>query len=181
MGLVTRLFGRKRSEAREAGLSHLQIATREQTRRELIALALRDTLKRHGLAAGCITAEALPSVVGRRRGLHIQLVFRDWQPSLLSYVVALEAAVKARLAHLDPLSTSWLMGMSWRFEPTERSLWPQLPAPELRSRSPPVLRDAIGAAHRFPKDNLLPAGDDRFQDSIAARPDFSPTLPMAKN
>lgn len=181
MGFIARLLGtQRREEDPERGMSRLEVITQEQTRRELIAMALRDTLKRHGLAPGCITVEGVTSVSpGRHRGMHIQLVFRDWQPSLLSYVVALEAAVRGRLERLDPLSPSWIAGVSWRFEPTDRTLWPRLPTPGLhavRARTPreAARPGATAALHR-----PLQAGDGAFQAAVAAT-DFSPTQPMAR-
>jgi hypothetical protein len=70
----------------DRGTSRLQATTRERTRRELISMAVRDTLKKHELAAGCITVDALPGFTAtKHRGMHIQLVFREWQPNLLPW------------------------------------------------------------------------------------------------
>jgi hypothetical protein len=184
MGLVERLLGRqgKNDADDERGISRLQAVTRERTRRELISMAVRDTLKKHGLAGGSITAEALPSVTAtKHRCMHIQLVFRDWQPSLLAYVVALEAAVKERLHRLDPLSPSWITGVSWRFEPHDRTVWPQLPtlAPA-GARVAPARHADAGRPQSL--EGLLRTGDEAFMATahgqLAAPADFSPTLPM---
>lgn len=176
MRFVARLLGKKQEETREPTMSRLQVTTREQTRRELISMALRDTLRKHRLAAGCITAEGVPSHTrSRERGMHIQLVFREWQPSVLSYVVALEAAMKGRLARLDPISPGWVTGLSWRFEPRDPSLWPQLlPTRELAdsSQAPGSASDGLL--------KLLEKGDGAFQGGLGATADFSPTLPMAR-
>lgn len=184
MGFVARLLGRKRKDnGEEGGISQLQAAMRERTRRELISMAVRDTLKKHGLSAGSVTADPLPSFTSsRHRGMHVQLVFRDWQPSLLSYVVALESAVKSRLERLDPLSPAWITGMSWRFEPKDRTVWPQLPPSGKSSANPiPVHRvDTTRSDAAF--QNLLRTRDDDFmptaRQDLAVVPDFSPTLPM---
>ena len=171
MGILGRLLAGGTKDDGEGALSRLQATTREQTRRGLVATAVRDTLGRHGLAPGCITAEALPgTTAASQRGLHIQLVFRDWQPSLSSYVVSLESAVKSSLRRLDPLSPSWVTGMSWRFEPKNRALWPRLPAAA-------PSREGIGAV---PLGTLLRSRDEAF---MAAAPgvsaaDFRPTQPM---
>jgi hypothetical protein len=184
MGLVARLLGRQRKNDVDdvRGVSRLQAVTRERTRRELISMAVRDTLKKHGLADGTVTADALPSVTAaKHRCMHIQLVFRDWQPSLLAYVVALESAVKERLHRLDPLSPSWITGVSWRFEPQDRTVWPKLPTLS------PVSVPAAPARHTDPGrsqslEKLLRSGDAAFMTTVhgqlAASADFSPTLPM---
>lgn len=155
--------------------SRLAFATREQTRRELIAMAVRDTLKKHGIAAGCIAGEALEVVAaGRERGMHLQLVFKDWQPSLLSYVVALEASIRARLLRLDPLSANWITGVSWRFEPGQQ--WPQMPSGKWTAAST-AARQALRTGTRRSVEKLLESGDTAF-GAGARTPDFSPTLPM---
>jgi len=180
MGLVAILFGKAAKEPAENSPSRLAASTREQTRRELITMAVRDTLKKHGLAPGCITAEGIPGVTaGRQRGMQIQLVFRDWQPSLLSYVVALEAAVKSRLLRLDPLSPSWITGTSWRFEPRNPGSWPQLPA---AGRGNPVA-DArtVQGSSTAALEKLLQSGDAAFGGNLARSADFSPTLPMQRS
>lgn len=78
MGFLARFFGPAPKTSQENKMSQLQASTREQTRRQLLTMALRDTLKRNGLTADCLTAEAVAGAVpGRGRGMHVQLVFRD--------------------------------------------------------------------------------------------------------
>lgn len=181
MGLVARLFGKTPKHSQEQGLSRLQVETREQTRRELISMALRDTLKRHGLAAGCITADAMSGiVVGRQRGMHVQLVFKDWQPTVLSYVVALEQAFKARLRRLDPLSATWILGASWRFEPRDPMSWPQLPVAGERKVADVAQPVAVRGRPTASVEGLLQSGDAAFRQRGAAQADFGPTLPMQR-
>lgn len=182
MGLVARLFGKTaRNHPVEISVSRLAASTREQTRRELVTMAVRDTLKKHGLAPGCITAEGVPGITpNRQRGMQIQLVFRDWQPSLLSYVVALEKSVRSRLQRLDPLSSSWITGVCWRFEPSDPTRWPQLPT------TPQGNSVTVAAAARTVRngsataalEKLLQSGDAAFGGGAGRNADFSPTLPM---
>jgi len=180
MELVSRFFGKRSQKSDKRKISRLQAASLEQSRRELIAMALRDTLRKHGLPAGCVTVEGLPgSEVGGQRGLHLQFVFRDWQSSLLlSYVAALETSVGARLARLDPLSPSWVTGISWRFEPADRRLWPQLPAAGPRGtgadRSTAVVRGDSRAAFEW----ILQSREEDSRARAAANTNFTPTLPM---
>lgn len=178
MGLVARLFGRTSTTPQDRGYSRLQTSSRDQTRRELIAMAVRDTLKKHGLGSARITADAVPGIAGNRHaGMHIQLVLRAWEPALLSYVVGLQEAVRQRLLRLDPLSPSWVAGVSWRFEPDDAGRWPQLPTAGKWN--------AVAAAPAVPArrstanlDKLLQSGDAAYGQRAAANSDFSPTLPM---
>jgi hypothetical protein len=184
MGLVARLLGREmKIDDGDRGTSRLQATTRERTRRELISMAVRDTLKKHELAAGCITVDALPGFTAtKHRGMHIQLVFREWQPNLLSYVVALESAVKGRLQRLDPLSPSWITGVSWRFDPEDRAVWPKLPTPGQSVASLGAARSVDRLRSAMDRDKLLQSGSEVFLPAARAQPaaasDFSPTLPM---
>ena len=183
MGMVARLLGKEAKLVDDRSISRLQAETRERTRRELISMAVWDTLKRHGLPAGFITADALPGFTPtRQRGVHIQLVYRDWQPGLLGYVVALEAAVKSRLGRLDPLSSSWITGVSWRFEPEDCSVWPQLPATGQACASSRSAGSLASPRPAVDLESLLQSGDASFRLSGrgqgATPTDFSPTLPM---
>lgn len=179
MGLLASFFGKTRkAPAEESGMTRLQIATREQTRRELITMALRDALKRHGLAHDCIAAQGLPCLTADgQRGMHIQLVWTKGQPALAAYVVAIESAVKAGLRRLDPLSPSWLSGVSWRFEPGDRTKWPQFP--QARPRTAAALASSVTVRKSTDAiEKMLQAGDDVHRHRRTTHGEFSPTLPM---
>lgn len=178
MGIVQRIFSRSEHGLRLQPMSRLADATREQTRKELISMALRDTLKRYGFPAHCVAAEGVPgSSAGRSRGMHVQFVIRDCTPSFLPYAVAVQAAVRARLLRLDPFSASWVVGMSWRFEPVDTNQWPQLSAPRRVDASAPS-----GVVHSNPgrasfKDDFE-RSEVEHSALLARSGDFSPTLPM---
>lgn len=177
MGLVHRFFSKPRREVVRDGASRLADATREQTRKELIAMAVRDTLKKFGVSQTCVTAEGIQgTLAGREKGMHLQLVFREWQPNLLGYVVALQTLVRARLLRLDPLSATWLTGVSWRFDPINEQQWPRLLPP--RSSTPAPAQKAAAAHPRPSLDVLFAARDAVFGDRSARNEDFSPTMPM---
>lgn len=177
MGFVALLFGKAPKNTQQAPASRLQSATREQTRRQLVTMALRDTLKRTGLATDCITAEGLVGSAARERGLHVQLVIRSYQPTLLSYVVAFEHALRVTLRRLDPLSPTWMLGITWRFEPENPLTWPQLPSAQRRpaEMAPSATPSSASNAHL---NALLQPGDATFRHRRAAQSGFSPTLPM---
>lgn len=179
MGFLASLFGKRPKHLKDPKLSQLQAATREQTRRQLLAMALRDTLKRNDLAADCITAEGVAGgMAGRDRGMHVQLIFSEWQPGLLSYVVALEQAFRATLRRLDPLSPTWMLGITWRFEPRNPMSWPQLPTPRQRKLAELAQAVSVSGGAKASRDTLLQSGDAAFRKRSAAPGDFAPTQPM---
>lgn len=203
MNLIPRWLARRPQPAAPRALA--PVATeRDGTRRELLSMAVRDTLRKHGIPVEWITAETSPVVTARReRGIHLRLVLRQWQPALPGYAVAIQQAVTARLARLDPLSCDWLAGVSWKFEPADAALCPALPDPGYwRAAAPARLAAAAkpertapaaaaAKAERSAADprealkRLLARADDDFagkrggQDGFAAtQPGFSHTLPM---
>ena len=101
---------------------------RDATRREVVAIALRDTLRRQGIPSTWITADLAPALTARKeRGMHLRLILREWQPELLAYTVALQRLLRTRIARLDPMSLEWLTGVSWKFELVDETLCPSLP------------------------------------------------------
>ncbi len=178
MRFMNRLFGKAMADPQAPRMSQLQAATREQTQRQLLTMALRDTLKRNGLAVEGLHAEAVPGTVGGRgRGMHVQLVFSDWAPDLLPYVVALEQAFRTTLRRLDPLSPTWVLGITWRFEPRNPLACPQLATARqarLAQTAEPV--SVATASRQASLDTRLQAGDRVFPQCASI--DFSPTQPM---
>lgn len=131
----------------------------DKVRRGLFALAVRDTLQKHGIPHHWITAETHSALTaGRIRGMHLRLVVREWQPDLLPYSIALQRAILARLMRLDPLSPGWVAGVSWRYDVLDDSTCPALPKAERWT----------AAAEEQPAAPSLPA----------VPPDFRPTVPM---
>lgn len=178
MEFIAKFFKKPSPAIADKRASRLDLMTRDQTRREILAMAVRDTLKKHGIPAKTVTSDALASNAGGRAdGVHLLLVFREWNPALLPYLVSLEHTVLARLSRLDPLSRTWLAGVSWRFEPEQPLQWPKLPgvgqwtAPRSDSLHPQ--QDS-----RKDVEALLGRGDVAFSRRSSAREDFSPTLPM---
>jgi hypothetical protein len=177
MAFLARFFGAAPKPLKEQKLSQLQSSTREQTRQQLLTMALRDTLKRNGLLTDCLAAEGVPgSIPGRGRGMHVQLVIRDWEPNLLSYVVALEHAFRSTLRRLDPLSPSWMFGITWRFEPKNPLTWPQLPASRERKLAQVAQSVTVTPSRKASLDTLLQSGDVAFEHRASG--DFMPTLPI---
>jgi hypothetical protein len=155
---------------------------RDATRRQLLATAVRDTLRTHGIPAGWLTTETLTAATGgKERGMHLRLILRD--DRLLPYAVGLQKDVTARITRLDPLSATWMAGISWKLDVPEDAGFAKLPdaghwqrlisnpsapevkpAPEAQAVSPRVVLEQL-----FAKDGPLRGPD---------RPDFSATQPL---
>jgi len=155
---------------------------RDATRRQLLATAVRDTLRTQGIPAGWLATETLTAAIGgKERGMHLRLILRD--DRLLPYAVALQKDVTTRITRLDPLSAGWMAGISWKLEVPEDAGFARLPdaghwqrlisnpsapaampAPEAQTASPRAVLEQL-----FAKDGPLRGSD---------RPGFSATQPL---
>jgi hypothetical protein len=108
-------------------------------RRELLGVVLRDTLHRHGIPTTWIGAEIVASMSRSGvQGFHWRLVLKHWDPRLMIHGVALEQSLVKRLMIFDPMASSWLMGISWRFQVPDVSLCPPMPHPGTWTADPPA-------------------------------------------
>lgn len=166
--------------------THAPEADRTGAHREIVAMAVRDVLRKFGIPGTWITANPQASTTAKReRGVHLHLMVRDWHPQLLVFLVALERQVRARVLRLDPLAAKWLTGISWKFDLLDASPCPALPAPEFwqeylhrmaahpaqgpDARRDPVLREPRAAVEEAPAR----------ERSFDREPAFLPTQPMA--
>lgn len=144
----------------------------DKVRRGLFALAVRDSLQKHGIPHHWIAAETFTALTaGRVRGMHLRLVVREWQPDLLPYSVALQRAILARLMRLDPLSAGWVAGVSWRYDLVDDSTCPAL-SKMARWHEAGQERPAAPRLLDVARAKEPPGG-------AGVQPDFRPTVPMA--
>lgn len=183
MNLIRRLLGRRPASPAPATLPPLGASPRDATRHELLSMAVRDTLRRHGIPHTWIAAQVTPALTPRKeRGVHLRLVARHWHPAIASCVVALQKSVVARLTRLDPLACEWLVGVTWKFDPADDSLCPALPAPEYWREWQEMQRAAPAApvqrppAARQALQRLMAESDQAF--ATRGGDGFSPTQPM---
>ena len=132
MRFLTRLFAPapKAATAQPTQSSKNLAASQLATRRELLRVVLRDTFIKHGIPTAWVGAEMVQAM-GRTRepGLHMRLLVRHWDPRLLTYGVALERSLAARVMVFDPTAVNWLAGISWQFSLQNEAACPPLPEP----------------------------------------------------
>jgi hypothetical protein len=183
MGILARIFGTQPepAPASRPPSSVSPTTARNATRRELVRVALRDTLNRHGIPADWVGVEALAAVTpGREPGLHLRLVLRHWEPELLVHAVALQRSVLQRVMLLDPLADGWMTGISWQLAPVDESSCPEMPAPGhwkalgASAEGTNATAATSAAARKAALDRLLRERDVRG----GTPPEFSDTRPM---
>lgn len=183
--LLNRLLRAPDSQAAPSTSARLSETDREGARREMLALALHDVLRRSGIAPTWITPHPQPSTTARReRGVHLFLMIREWHPKLLVFLVAIERHVRARAVRLDPFAAEWLTGISWRFDLADETACPALPRPDFwqedARRTPAWPRREREAASAAPLPSA-PGRDRRFGPPVGTvlpDPGFLPTEPM---
>lgn len=138
MGFLARLFGGSRTSAGDSRLysqlgtggSKGPLASENATRRELLRVALSETLQRQGIPTSWVTAEMLTATSrDRASGIHWRLVVKHWEPQLMLHTVALQNRLIGRVQMFDPMAETWLMGISWQYALRDESACPALPHP----------------------------------------------------
>lgn len=198
MGLMQKLFGgaeaqplpsaRSRASAPQGG-SEGRAVSPISMRRELLRLALRQSLLKNGIPSSWIVAEALEVSPrgGGTPGVHIRLVMQHWEPRLLPYTLSFQQDLEQRLLAVEPEVRSWLRGFSWQYAKVEGEPGP-MPDPATWADGTPQPESAPVAMEppqpgppRKTKEDLarLFAQQDRIRARDEAPPDFAPTQPAS--
>lgn len=153
MGLIQRVFGDSRTQPPLSQPDTEAITRPGQAqapsalglRRELLRVALRDTLVRHGIPIQWITAEAVPEPgPGPELRVHLRLQIRHYDPRLLAHGMALQSSFYKRVELFDPMAAQWLHGISWQFAVANPPAGIEMPDPALWA--PPKARSTGKAA-----------------------------------
>ena len=201
MGFFSKLFGtagsgpsRPRKAALRAPATRPPLSSipPANMRRELLRLALRQSLSRNGIPVHWIGAEAV-EVPGPGNPLHVRLLVQHWDDRLPKLFLAFQEDFEQRLLAVEPLARTWLRGFSWQFQLVDRTPHPRLPEPGswLESREgvasapAPLVSPAnaaaaaasAAAADRKIKEELerLFAQQDAERAMVPQHPDFEPT------
>lgn len=201
MGFFSKLFGgagsrssrpRKAAPRAPATRPPLSSIPPANMRRELLRLALRQSLSRNGIPVHWIGAEAV-EVPGPGNPIHVRLLVQHWDDRLPRLFLAFQEDFEQRLLAVEPLARTWLRGFSWQFQLVDATPHPRLPEPGswLEARDPvsapaPLRVSAANAAaaaasaaaaDRKIKEELerLFAQQDADRAVLPQQPDFEPT------
>ena len=165
MSMIKRLFGAAKPSGPEvsapAGLPAGEQApdsrtfqvdnSQAGTRRELVRVMTRDTLRASGIPDGWIELHVLLELGrGGQTFVHLRLVVRQWDVRLLKYAVAFQARLLDAIHGFDPTAREWLLTVSWQYQVGDTCPFPDMPDPSVWLEPPPHLGAPAPAARPSP-------------------------------
>jgi len=99
------------------------------TRRELLRVRTRNTLRLSGIPEAWVEAQVLLEPMGGRTFMHLRLCVRHWDPRLMRYAVAFQRKLMEEIERIDPQAAQWLLSIVWAFPPELACPYPELPQP----------------------------------------------------
>ncbi len=142
MSMIKRLFGSAKKPEVEAEPPPSQIDpapdsrtfqvenAQAGTRRELVRVMTRDTLRASGIPEGWI--ESMVQLELARDGqtyVHLRLVVKQWDVRLLKYTIAFQNRLMAEVERFDPTARDWLLSISWKYQVGDTCPFPDMPEP----------------------------------------------------
>ena len=108
------------------------------TRRELLRVRTRNTMRLSGIPEHWVEPQVLLEPEGGRTFLHLRLVVRHWDERLLRYAVAFQNRLMTEIERIDPQASQWLLSIVWCFPLDLNCPYAELPQPSawLDARAP---------------------------------------------
>jgi len=169
MSMIKRLFGGAKTPEPEVS-APMELPQPEQgpdsrtfqvdnaqagTRRELVRVMTRDTLRLSGIPDGWVESQVLLEL-GRANQtfVHLRLVVRQWDVRLLKYAVAFQSRLLDEIHGFDPTAREWLLSVSWQYQVGATCPFPDMPDPTVWLE--PAAQ--LGVAAPAPMPALVTAG-----------------------
>ena len=124
MAWIGKLLGKKPAAEPDADASRFEDSDRDEeqgarnaSRREVVHVVLRDTMRKHGIPSDWIEDRVL-SVVNREgvSSTHVQFIVRGGEERLMAYVHAFQDSFRRELVRVEPRAKEWLRSLSWEFQ-----------------------------------------------------------------
>lgn len=125
MGLMKKLFrggdtkaagSTARFQESRAPTAVEQTKSRNEPRRELVKMVLRETMRRHGIPSDWIECRALSVLTKHHKsGMHVQFLVLKADHQLLQWVHAFQESFWEQVLRMDPTAHDWLFSVGWEF------------------------------------------------------------------
>ncbi len=155
-------------------------------RRELVRVAVKGTLREHGLGATWVGCEVgFATLPGQPDVLAIRLIVQEWREALLRYLPALQTAIVQAMGRMEVGVDHALYRVSWEFAPDCGCPVTQLPIPASWTAKPsaqavPGVAKPVVAKFDLPPSELdhIQEGRDDIPSTFAAtHPGFLDSAP----
>ena len=140
MGFIKRLFGGAEKPVpairsgleRQAETTALDVDPQAVTRRELVRMLTRDSLRFSGIPDGWIESQVLLELGrGGQAFIHLRLVVKHWDERLLQYAVAFQRRLRSEVERFEPGAREWLLSITWQYEVDDQCPYVLMPDPSL--------------------------------------------------
>lgn len=138
MGLIQRLLGGgKQPDSTAAPSSQLpsnfptvEVDSQAATRRELVRMLTRDSLRFSGIPDGWMESQVLLELGrGGQTFIHLRLVVKHWDERLLQYTAAFQRRLRAEIERFEPTAREWLLSITWQYEVDDECPYLIMPDP----------------------------------------------------
>ena len=202
MAWIGKLLGKKPALETDSSTSRFEDldtdedqASRNASRREVVHVVLRDTMRKHGIPSDWIEDRVL-SVVNREGvcGTHVQFIVRGGEERLMAYVHAFQDSFRRQLVQVEPRAMDWLRSLSWEFQGVapgpgampDPASWSGETSTQLGELDPSQARPRLTQSEHDDLSEDLAAlfaiRDEALRhDGGAGAADFQPTLPGVKD
>ena len=139
MGLMQRLFGGSKQPTLvtpsqlpqlppAVDSTTVEVDSQTATRRELVRMLTRDSLRFSGIPDGWIELQVLLELGrGGQTFIHLRLLVRHWDENLLRYTVAFQRRLRAEIERFEPSAREWLLTITWQYEVDDQCPFPFMP------------------------------------------------------
>ena len=140
MGLIQRFFGGAKKPAsaspsvleRQADTTSLDVDPQAVTRRELVRMLTRDSLRFSGIPDGWIESQVLLELGrGGQAFIHLRLVVKHWDERLLQYAVAFQRRLRSEVERFEPGAREWLLSITWQYDVNDQCPFVLMPDPSV--------------------------------------------------
>lgn len=142
------------------------------TRRELLRVRTRNTLRLSGIPESWVETQVLLEPAGGRTFMHLRLAVRHWDARLMRYTVAFQRKLMQEIERIDPQAAQWLLSIVWSFPPELECPYPELPEPsawfdhETRPSGPDQLQSDLAQLYAVRDAELAHPGAGKGQDPV---------------
>jgi hypothetical protein len=129
MSLIKKIFGNDKSKEaaplsqphstqfHESESTNDEAESRNATRREMLQVILRDTMRKHGIPSDWMECRILSATTKLGRpGLHVTIIVKQAHDKLLGHLFAFQDSFNRELTRFEPRAFDWLLSVGWQFD-----------------------------------------------------------------